>query len=269
MFVLISILLLSGCAIRTPQINGLVLDEETKQPVPDAWVSATMELNIDTVAGRVNYVFSVDKPHTRSDKEGRFVIPSKNIKKPLGFGTEVKSFGVGATTSDYRGGGLEIKDKVGAWGDVEVTIYLSSVDKSDEEQIAAYMKDGVKKERAMEIMEGERFSALQALYNYCITGRFAVEVPAVEGGCDAWELDYAIKKHERYLEKFGPNSEHAGGTLLQLGYLYKKIGEYFKAIEAFKKNLEYDKKRNIRFRRYESENQIIELEKLINENSTK
>jgi hypothetical protein len=251
MFVLISILILSGCAIRTPGINGIVLDEETKQPVPEAWVSSMITIQYATVAGDVIQCVTVGQPHTRTDKDGKFVISSRKIKGatfPFEFGNDVKNFGVGASTADDRGGSISLTDALGK-NKIDVTIYIKS--------------------EFTNTTESEYFTYLQSLYNYCLTGRFSVEVPAVEGGCDAWELNYAIKKHERYLEKYGNNSQHAGGVLSQLGYLLKKKGDYIKAIEAFKKNLDYDKKRNIRFRRYESENQIMEIEKLINKNSTK
>ena len=43
MIVVLGILLigLMGCEIKTPEIRGVVLDEETKQPVEGAWVTAT------------------------------------------------------------------------------------------------------------------------------------------------------------------------------------------------------------------------------------
>lgn len=227
---------LTGCKLETPEVRGVVLDAETKEPVEGAWVTSDIEIKTKTVAGDVTSVLSVSPPHTRTDKQGRFIIPLKKFKRPLppmGFGTEVRSFGVSARTADWRGGGLEIKDQLGASDKVDVTVYIRSVEKYEEEQIAAYIKEGVTKERALEIMEGERFSSLQALYNYCSTGRFNVEVPPVEGGCDDWELNYAITKHERYLERY---KNYDSWTLFeQLGYLYKRRGNYEKAVEAYKK----------------------------------
>ena len=231
----------TGCKFETPEIRGVVLDEETKEPVEGAWVTSNIEIRTKTVAGDVTSVVSVAPPHLRTDKQGRFVIPLKKFKKslpPIGFGTEVRSFGVSARTADWRGGGLEIKDQLGINDKIDVTVYIRSIEKYEEEQIAAYIKEGVTKERALEIMEGERFSSLQALYNYCLTGRFSVEVPPVESGCDEWELNYAIKKHERYLERYPKTEEtrsHVSIVLEQLGLLYERKSEYEKAIEYLKK----------------------------------
>jgi tetratricopeptide (TPR) repeat protein len=69
-------------------------------------------------------------------------------------------------------------------------------------------------------------------------GRFGVEGPAVEGGCDEWELDFAIAKHERYLEKhLGAEQTRSHNSIIleQVGHLYEKQGEFEKAIEYLKK----------------------------------
>jgi hypothetical protein len=246
MFVLISILLLSGCAIRTPQINGLVLDEETKQPVPEAWVTSMITINYATVAGNVSQYISVDPPHTRTDKDGKFVIPSRKIKGatfPFEFGNDVKHFGVDASTADDRGGSISLKEALGK-NKVDIIIFI--------------------KPEFTNSTESEHFSALQALDNYCTTGRFAVEVPAVEGGCDAWELDYAIKKHERFLERYiltDKTRSHRSIILEQLGLLYEKKRNYEKAIEYLTKAKE------IRFFLPQSlEYKISELKKILDQN---
>jgi len=226
---LICAILISGCSIRTPEIHGVVLDAETKQPVEGAWVTSTLGIKTKTIGGDSHTYLSVDLPHTRSDKDGKFVIPGKSFKKPsfpVGFGTDVETFGAGANTADDRGGSIDLKQLLGK-KEAEVSFL-------------------VKPEKRT---EGEYFSHLQALYNYCLTGRFAFEVPVVEGGCDNWELDYAIKKHERYLEGLGssdPKSDRGGhftGTLYQLGYLLKKRGNYSEALITFKKLKEYSRNR--------------------------
>jgi tetratricopeptide (TPR) repeat protein len=78
---------------------------------------------------------------------------------------------------------------------------------------------------------------LQGLYNYCLTGRFYVEVPPVEGGCDEWELNYAITKHERYLERYRDSIQKDVNTVIfdRLANLYEKKGDYRKAIETLRK----------------------------------
>jgi hypothetical protein len=204
---------LMGCEIKTPEIRGVVLDARTKQPVEGAWITATLGIKTKTVGGDVHSYLSVDEPHTRTDKNGKFIIPSKEFKKPsfpVGFGTDIETFGVGASTVDDRGGDINLKSFLGK-DKADVTIYVKPEERT----------------------ESEYFSHLQALYKYCLTGRFFVEVPAVEGGCDAWELDYAIRKHEQYLKKYPKTKEnrsHYSIILEQLGLLYDKKGEYEKAI---------------------------------------
>jgi hypothetical protein len=218
---------LIGCSIRTPEIRGVVLDEETRQPVVEAWITATLGIRTKTVGGDVHKYLSVEIPHTRTDKSGRFTIPSKRFKKPsfpIGFGTDVESFGVGASTVDDRGGSLSLTEFLGR-GKADVTIYV----KPD------HTKD----------TEGEYFTYLQGLYNYCLTGRFYVEVPAVGGGCDEWELKYAIAKHERFLKRLEEprNSEEKArysNTLNQLGYLCEKKGDFKKAILVYRKLMEFE-----------------------------
>src|SRR4030042_2947743 len=117
---------LIGCNIRTPEIQGIVLDENTKQPVEGAWVTATLGIKTKTVAGDTRRYLSVEVPHKRTDKAGRFTIPSKRFKKPsfpFGFGTNVESFGVGASTVDDKGGSISLMEFLGK-GKAEVTINI-------------------------------------------------------------------------------------------------------------------------------------------------
>lgn len=214
---------LTGCRLQTPEIKGVVLDAETKEPVEGAWVSATIGIESKTVAGDVGQVISLEQPHTRTGKDGRFVIPSKSFKKPLfpiGFGTKIDTVGIGVRTVDDKGGGIvlegeELKEFLEK-DVVDLTIYTKAIEKTEEEY----------------------FSHLQSLYNYCLTGRFGIEIPPVESGCDDWELNYAIIKHERYLERYPKTEENRSRysiILEQLGLLYEKRGEYEKAIDSLKK----------------------------------
>ena len=237
------LILLAGCSIRTPEIHGVVLDAETKQPVENAWIGASLELTTKTGGGNAHSALSLDKPHTRTDKQGRFVIPSKNINKPsfpFGFGTEVLAFGVGASTVDDKGGGVKYfggyyRRDFGK-GDGE----LSDILKKRKADLTIYIKH-------TERNESEYFHHLQSLYNYCITGRFSVEVPAVKEGCDAWELDYVIKKHERYLERYSDILEKRGYStaLDQLADLYERDSDFEMAIAIFQKSIDLMKKRGL------------------------
>jgi len=271
MIVILIILLtgLIGCEIKTPEIRGVVLDAETKEPVEGAWVRATLEIKTRTVGGDVHTVLSLGPPHSRTNKQGQFVIPSKSFKKPafpVGFGTEAVNVGIGASTVDDRGGRINFKEEklkefLGK-SRVELIIYSTPIERT----------------------EGEYFTHLQSLYNYCLTGRSSVEIPSVEGGCDAWELDYVIRKHERYLERFknpkiienppyGVNKLeeilHHSGIQQQLGDLLKKKGDYEKALNIIKRVKEFDKKYGLSLHLKDYENQINELQQLLRKNRGK
>jgi hypothetical protein len=120
----------------------------------------------------------------------------------------------------------------------------------------------------VERTEAEYFSHLQSLYSYCLTGRSSVEVPPVEGGCDEWELNYAIAKHEKFIKRIGEPKTmdqrvHYVGAMKQLAYLYKKKTDYEKALVIFRTIREYDKKRNMDLWLKEYEYQIRELEEAL------
>lgn len=238
------LLLIRSCIIRTPEIRGTVIDAETKQPVEGAWISSSLEIQTATIGGDAVSVLSIDKPHTRTGKDGKFSIPSKTIWKtlpPIGFGTKVLSFGVGAGTVDWRNGGVELNDSLWKWR-TDVKITLEKREKSDNARIAYDLLNGITRERAEEIIEQDYFSSLQALYSYCISGRFSVEVSSVQAGCDDWELDYVIKKHEWYLERY-EEAAKAGKVkgyfvaLEQLSELFEKNRDYKNAAEQLIKSI--------------------------------
>lgn len=257
-FYLIPILIfIAGCDLETPEIHGVVLDADTKQPVENAWISASIELNSKTIGGDVHSAWSIDNPHTRTDKQGKFVIPSKNLRSSIG--AEVLSFGVGASTIDDKSG--EIKYFGGYYkrdygkGDGD----LAEILKENRAEFTIYVKP-------IERTESEYFYHLQSLYNYCISGRFSVEVPAVKEGCDNWELDYAITKHERYLERYKQVVEKDVNTVAfgQLAYLYEKKGSYEKAIETLEKSVVLIERRGLlKFEVWQNNKSVIE--KQINE----
>jgi hypothetical protein len=252
---------LIGCSIRTPEIQGIVLDEKTKQPVEGAWVRATLDLKSKTIQGDVTSYLSVDSPHTRTDKHGKFLIPSKSFKKPpfpIGFGTKAINFGIGAATIDDRGGRINLKgeelEKFLGKKKVELTIYSGPVERT----------------------EAEYSSHLQSLYKYCLTGRSSVEVRPTEGGCDEWELNYAIAKHERYLEghkdpeiivnppygvsKFDKIIQYSG-AIQQLAGLYEKKGNLGRAVHLLREAEAFDKKHGLSSHLRKYETQINELQK--------
>jgi hypothetical protein len=256
MIFIVGILMISltGCDLKTPEIRGVVLDAETKQPVEGAWIQATLQIKSKTIAGEVHKVISIAPPHTRTNNKGEFVIPSKESDKPsfaISFGVEIENFSVNASTINDMSGGFFLKDYEGK-KKIEIVIYVKPWEK------------GLTNER-------EYFSYLQALYNYCFSGRFGVEVHAMEGGCDEWELNYSITKHERFLTRIGEpktkqQENNYAGTMKQLGYLYKRKKDYKKALETFTKARDFDRKLNVKLWIKEYDNQINELQQVIKKN---
>ena len=242
---------LAGCNIKTPEIRGLVLDAETNQPVEGAWIQATLQIKTKTIQGNVQTVLRVEPPHTRSDKNGAFVIPSKEFQKPsfpAGFGTDVESFTINASTLDDKSDGFYLKEYERK-KKIEVILHVKP------------WKEGIADEK-------EYSSYIQSLFNYCLVGRFGVEVPPVEGGCDEWELDFTITKHERFLKRLEEPKTmdqriHYSGTMHDLGYLYKRKTDYKRALEIFIKAREFDSKRKMDLWLKEYDFQINELQQLI------
>jgi hypothetical protein len=117
---IIAVSILSGCtSLKTPEIRGVVVDAETKKPVEGAWISSTLSIKTKTIGGDVSSYLSVDPPHTRTDKEGKFVIPAKKFKAPpfpVGFGTKAESFGIGASTIDDKAGDISLIERGGRVG---------------------------------------------------------------------------------------------------------------------------------------------------------
>lgn len=252
-FVYFGLLLLSltACSRSTPEMRGVVLDEKTGQPVENAWITSTLSLKTKTIQGDVHSYQAVDPPHTRTDKNGRFVIPARKFKTPpfpVGLGTEVESLSINASTIDDRSGGFAVKDYEKP--QLDLTVYVSP------------WKKGLEDDR-------EYSSYLQSLYKYCTTGRFGIEAPRGVQGCDAWELDLAIAQHEGFVKrlgeaKTGDQQTSLWGTRKQLAYLYGRKGEYKKALDIFIALKSSDERRGSKMWLKEYETQINELEQELN-----
>jgi hypothetical protein len=269
------LLLLRSCVIRTPEIHGTVIDAETKQPVEGAWITGGLTLKSITIAGDVTSYPSVERPHTRTGKDGKFIIPSRTFMRiliPIRLYTKVDSFGIAARTADWRGGGANLTNSLWKWK-TNVTIAIDKAEKDDIMQIAGYVKGGMTKEKAEELVEQDYFSSLQALYSYCISGRFSVEVPTVQEGCDDWELDYVIKKHEWYLGRYeeAAKAGKAKGYFIameQLSELYEKKKDYRNAAEQLKKSIRIMEIRGLlKHEAWQKDRQMLEdkIKKLLSE----
>lgn len=251
-----SLLILSGCSISTPEIRGVVLDEETKQPVPEAWIHANMAVQLKHFAGGSGELLSVDPPHTRTNEKGEFVVPPRKFALsaiPYYLGATVLYFCIAGETIDDRMGGFDFEDY--KWkAKVDVIIYVKPWEKvfkdkdylrSNYGQLYYLMWEKLEKGRLLEAYD----AYLMSLYRYCLDGRFFIERPVVGGGGDEWEVNYAIAKYERFLKGLGePRTRDQrviySGSMEHLGYLYKKKRDYAKALEVFRKVLEFNRRQN-------------------------
>ncbi len=259
----ISLVCVYGCDMQTPEIRGIVIDAKTEKPVEGAWIHATVWIQAKTIGGDVGRVVSLEPPHTRTGKDGKFLIPQRELKNAaFSFGLKIDKFAIGAATID-KSGQKEIATKELTSKRIDEVIYLEDLDEVWKKELAH-----VPAERFQEEREQREFSGLQALYNYCLTGRSSVEVPSVKGGCNAWELDFAITKYERYLSKSKVSSSqiqisHQSIAMANLAYLYKQKMDYQKAILLFEKLKNFNKERGITINQREYDFQISELLKLM------
>lgn len=236
--------------IRTPVIYGTVLDSETKQPIENAWVTATLSLKVATIQGDVHAHPSLAPPHLRTNKEGKFIIPRKSFRQPLpplGFGMDVEGCRVSVETIDDKEGEINLMPSLWKWK-TEVTVYVKPITMN----------------------EGQYSAYLQSLFSYCTTGRSGVEIPTEREGCDAWELEYTIAKHERFIKRLGgpeigENRSYYKGSLYQLAYLYEKKGNFGRALDTFILLREHDKKHDIKMWLKEYEAKINELQAKLKE----
>jgi hypothetical protein len=260
LYLLVAFMFITGCtSLKTPEINGVVVDAETKQPVEGAWVTATLEAVSKTIQGDVHQSLFVGK--TWTDKEGKFVLPPKEYKKPsflVSFGSKMESLNIAARTVTSKG---YISDGIG----------IEEFEK--EEQISLYLKPP--KDAAYYL------SAISGLYDYVLSGRLGVSVPAVPETEVLEVLDMAINAHEKYLEKYQhpklienppygvskwDNIIAYSGALKRLAYLYKKRGNYNKALALFSNVKKFDLQHELSLSLKEYDVQINELQqKRLNE----
>jgi hypothetical protein len=226
--IVILVLALLGCDIRTPEIRGVVLDEETKQPIENAWVTAVSEIESKTISGGVHQTIFVGK--TWSGKNGEFVIPAKLFKKQISwmaFGTRMESLNIGARAITGRG-------------------YLSEGVKSDpnkrDSQIILIVK------MPKDWMHYR--SAIHGLYDFILIGKLGDADTLIPKEERMEIIDLAIKSAEDYGAKFGEGATREENNsyvavMKNLGYLYSWKADYEKALETFKKLFDFDEKRNV------------------------
>jgi hypothetical protein len=229
----------------TPSIEGVVIDAETKKPVENAWVIVTVNSNTTTIAGDTGNTDFLSRPHLRTDDEGRFKVSMRVYiagLPPLSFGRTTSRLRVVVRVADGRRAEVDLSKNLKEWN-LNKTIGVTRQEKKGE----------------------DRFRELQDLYHYCIEGAFLLVGPPVTGGCDKWELDYAIKELEEYLKDISKPTNLSEETnypicLYYLALLYERRTDYELALATFKTARDFDLKRDVNSRMVDYKEHINSLE---------
>lgn len=231
--------------VLTPFIRGVVIDAETKKPVENAWVMATVDVDTRTIAGNVGSTYAISRRHLRTGKDGVFTISPKmylSIPTPFTFGNTGRELNI---TIRVMGGKRAEMDFTKSWWKIILfaTTPVKYMDRKD---------DDISFE-------------LRTLYDYCTTGTFFMIYRSGSERCDNWELDYTIVEHERFIKKLGQPKNVDQETYYSkatgcLSGLFKRKDNYEKALEYLKTSRDFDKKRGLSISS-EDETEINELEK--------
>jgi hypothetical protein len=242
---IIVVIYLGVYTVVTPFIRGVVVDETTKQPVENAWVMATATIGTRTIAGDTGGTYAISSRHLRTGKEGVFyVFPQlyPSIPTPFTFGNMKKGLNITVRVMDGRRAEMNLARDW--WKRVLfVTIPIQYVGRTN----------------------SQINSELSGLSAYCTSGGYFF----VQGNraelCDTWELDYTITEYEMFIQNLEKNQFKKLESDLwlaekNLAYLYKRKGEYGKALRIFMQLQESDTKRGSKMWLFEYETQIKELE---------
>jgi len=237
--------LMISCVTIIPRIKGVVLDEETKEPVKDGWIWAGVETEYISLQGDISGGFDLVKKvdHKRTNEKGEFVIPL-NISwyNPIKWLLRWKILGIAISvyTLDLKEAHLYLK-----WKELkgklkkDIKIYVKPIEKLCEEYWTGSHSHMVDEQKLMEGVRSDYFSLARGAADY---------IGLNERKYDEWELNYAIKINEAFIEKYEPvenvYSSEWDITLENLGYLYTKKGDYEKAIEYYEKTIEYELRHN-------------------------
>ena len=219
----IIVLYLIFFSVITPYIRGVVIDKETKKPLENAWIMAVAGTTSLTVAGDVSSYHLITRPHTRTDKDGRFSIPPRiffSFPPPLTFGMSTFELRIDIYAPGGKRGAVEVIDGKRA--------IPSPVSQDEEATITAWPI--VRKVAVNVLIPVKNISMTQEqtkeelgwLGRYCDSGRYYFARPFVEGGCDNFEADYVISELLKVVESIGSpqnidqETYYAGG-LVKLG----------------------------------------------------
>jgi len=266
----IIVLYLFFFSVITPCIRGVVVDKETKKPLENAWIMAVAGTTTLTVAGDVSSYHLITRPHTRTDKNGRFSIPPRiffSFPPPLTFGMSKFELRIDIYATGGKRGVVEVIDVKRA--------IPSPVPQDEEATITAWPI--VKRMyvavlvpvRIIFMTQSQTTEELGWLSTYCNTGRYYFARPFVKGGCDSFEADYVINELLKIVESIRTPQNinqrtYYSGALASLGRLYKTKGDYQKAIDYFTAVRDFDAKRNVDINLRLYDTHIKELKEKLN-----
>jgi hypothetical protein len=226
------------CTVRTPEIDGVVIDKEKKIPVQNAWIMAVVETDTRTFGGDVSIHRLITRPHTRTDGEGKFTIPSHvyySAPPPLGWGMRKTRLRIDVYAPGPKRGAIDIYT-------------YRQVDQPVPQDKEASIKPGPSlKTRSLSVTIpvshvtmslNDSQEELGWLAGYCSHGRYRFAWPVMQGSCSLLETDYLIEAYENFLRTMGEPKDmnervDSLGALGRLSGLYEKRGNYEKAYKYF------------------------------------
>lgn len=266
----IIVLYLIFFSVITPYIRGVVIDKETKKPLENAWIMAVAGTTTLTVAGDVSSYHLITRPHTRTDKNGRFSILPRiffSFPPPLTFGMSTFKLRIDIYAPGGKRAAVEVIDGKRA--------IPSPVSQDEEATITAWPI--VRKVAVNVLIPVKHISMTQKqtkeelgwLGRYCDSGRYYFSRPFVERGCDNFEADYVISEFLKVVESIGSpqnidQETYYAGALASLGYLFEKKGEYRKAIDYFTAVQYFDTQRKVDINLRIYDTHIKELKEKLN-----
>ncbi len=256
------------CTVKTPEIDGIVIDKETKIPVKNAWIMAVVETDTRTFGGDVSIHRLITRPHTQTDGDGRFTIPSHiyySAPPPLGWGMRKTRLRIDVYAPGMKRGAI----------DIYTYKQMGQPVPQDKEAIVNPAPSLKARGLSVTIPVGhvsmsfkETKEELGWLAGYCSDGRYRFAWPVLKGGCSSLELDYLIQAYKKFVrDMMQMNSKDSDslvmlwGGKMRLAYLHKIKGDYKNALDIFLELNDSFKKKGATMGLQEIEKEIKELQK--------
>jgi len=239
------------CTVRTPEIDGVVIDKETKMPVQNAWIMAVVETDIRTFGGDVSIHRLITSPHTQTDGEGKFTIPSHfyySAPPPLGWGMRKTRLRIDVFAPRAKRGAIDIYT------------YKQVGQPVPQDKEATVNPEPSLKKRSLLVTIPVSYISMSLkdsqeelgwLSKYCGDGRYRFAWPIMQGGCSSLETDYLIDAYEAFLKAIGKPGDsqerkyYYSYALGRLGGLYENRGDYSRAYKYLVEFSDFDKKLGI------------------------